>query len=122
MAKLGMGGFCAAIRDYRPPPAPFRWGQKAFAEAVVSARGPRRKSRGRAYLDAACALGAASAQIAWVGLGWLAATPAQAQSNYPWCAYYGGGNYGTNCGFTTFEQCLEYGARHRRLLPAQRLV
>ena len=73
----------------------------------MSARGPAAKSRGRAYLNAACALGAASLSIAWVGLGWLAATPAQAQSNYPWCAYYGGGNYGTNCGFTTFEQCLD---------------
>ena len=33
-------------------------------------------------------------------------TGAQAQ-NYPWCAIYGdidGG--GTNCGFTTFEQCM----------------
>jgi Protein of unknown function (DUF3551) len=34
-------------------------------------------------------------------------TGAQAQ-NYPWCAYYGGviGGGGTNCGFTTFQQCL----------------
>jgi hypothetical protein len=32
--------------------------------------------------------------------------PVQAQ-NYPWCAYYSsGGGGGTNCGFTTFEQCL----------------
>ena len=34
-------------------------------------------------------------------------TRAQAQ-NYPWCSYYsesGGG--GTNCGFTTFQQCLD---------------
>jgi hypothetical protein len=32
--------------------------------------------------------------------------PAQAQ-NYPWCAYYGGvmGGGGTNCGFSTFQQC-----------------
>jgi Protein of unknown function (DUF3551) len=33
-------------------------------------------------------------------------TRADAQ-NYPWCAYYsasGGG--GTNCGFTTFQQCM----------------
>jgi hypothetical protein len=29
---------------------------------------------------------------------------AQAQ-NYPWCAQYGGGNGGRNCGFTTFAQC-----------------
>lgn len=29
--------------------------------------------------------------------------------NYPWCAYYGGviGGGGTNCGFTTFQQCLD---------------
>ncbi len=33
--------------------------------------------------------------------------PAQAQ-NYPWCALYSGGKGGgMNCGFTTFEQCLE---------------
>ena len=44
-------------------------------------------------------------------LGLLAATAAfgtraEAQ-NYPWCAYYGGRGFsgGTNCGFTTFEQC-----------------
>jgi len=29
--------------------------------------------------------------------------------NYPWCAYYGGADSGgaSNCGFVTFEQCLE---------------
>jgi hypothetical protein len=34
-------------------------------------------------------------------------TRAEAQ-NYPWCAYYGGGDMGggSNCGFTTFEQCM----------------
>ena len=33
-------------------------------------------------------------------------TPAQAQS-YPWCAYYGGRFGGaSNCGFSTFQQCL----------------
>ncbi len=35
-------------------------------------------------------------------------TRAEAQ-NYPWCAYYSGGDDdggGTNCGFTTFEQCM----------------
>ncbi len=40
-----------------------------------------------------------------IGLG--AVTHAEAQ-NYPWCSYYsnsGGG--GTNCGFTTFQQCLD---------------
>lgn len=49
-------------------------------------------------------------RILLVLLGLLAGaalgTPAQAQ-NYPWCAYYGGRDGGgTNCGFTTFEQCL----------------
>jgi hypothetical protein len=41
-----------------------------------------------------------------VGTGSLASY-AEAQ-NYPWCAYYSGGHGGggTNCGFTTFEQCL----------------
>jgi hypothetical protein len=29
-----------------------------------------------------------------------------AAQNYPWCAYYGAGFEGTNCGFTTFEQCM----------------
>ena len=38
-----------------------------------------------------------------VGIG----TRAEAQ-NYPWCAYYSGrSGGGTNCGFTTFEQCME---------------
>jgi hypothetical protein len=34
-------------------------------------------------------------------------TPAQAQ-NYPWCAQYGGGRGGggTNCGFSSFQQCM----------------
>jgi hypothetical protein len=31
-------------------------------------------------------------------------TRAQAQ-NYPWCAQYSGPG-GTNCGFTTFQQCM----------------
>jgi hypothetical protein len=34
-------------------------------------------------------------------------TPSKAQ-NYPWCAIYSeGAAGGTNCGFTTFEQCME---------------
>jgi Protein of unknown function (DUF3551) len=34
------------------------------------------------------------------------AAPALAQ-NYPWCAQYGGRAGGaTNCGFSTFEQCM----------------
>jgi hypothetical protein len=41
--------------------------------------------------------------ICVVGIG----TRAEAQ-NYPWCATYseGGAGGGTNCGFTTFEQCM----------------
>jgi Protein of unknown function (DUF3551) len=32
---------------------------------------------------------------------------AEAQ-NYPWCAIYGGGMGGaTNCGFITFDQCMD---------------
>ena len=36
------------------------------------------------------------------------ATHAQAQ-NYPWCASYSAGDTGggMNCGFTTFQQCLD---------------
>ncbi len=35
-------------------------------------------------------------------------TRAEAQ-NYPWCAQYDGrgGGGATNCGFTTFQQCLD---------------
>ncbi len=35
-------------------------------------------------------------------------TPAQAQ-NYPWCAFLTMGDDGgaTNCGFVSFEQCME---------------
>jgi hypothetical protein len=41
--------------------------------------------------------------VAVIGIG----TRAEAQ-NYPWCAYYGGKEGGgTNCGFTTFQQCLD---------------
>ena len=37
----------------------------------------------------------------------MIATPASAQ-NYPWCAIYSGRALGgaTNCGFTTFAQCM----------------
>jgi hypothetical protein len=34
------------------------------------------------------------------------ATPAHAQ-NYPWCAYYGEPYDDSNCGFVSFEQCME---------------
>jgi hypothetical protein len=38
-----------------------------------------------------------------IGVATMLATAVKAQ-NYPWCAIYKGG--GTNCGFTTFQQCL----------------
>ena len=49
----------------------------------------------------------------WYGLFGLAvlaaslllAAPASHAAEYPWCAQYGSDNDGTNCGFTTFEQC-----------------
>jgi Protein of unknown function (DUF3551) len=43
---------------------------------------------------------------AFIGV-WLLNGPARAVE-YPWCLYYGGSGLGggTNCGFTTFEQCL----------------
>jgi len=44
-------------------------------------------------------------------------TPAQAQ-NYPWCAQYSGLG-GTNCGFTSFQQCMAHARRHGRLLQRQ---
>jgi hypothetical protein len=31
---------------------------------------------------------------------------AEAQ-NYPWCAHYGTGFDGVNCGFTTYQQCMD---------------
>jgi len=41
--------------------------------------------------------------IAMTGIG----TRAEAQ-DYPWCAQYAGGGGGVrNCGFTSFEQCME---------------
>ena len=34
-------------------------------------------------------------------------SPAAAQANRPWCAqYYGSFGGGTNCGFTSYQQCM----------------
>jgi hypothetical protein len=52
-------------------------------------------------------------------------THADAQ-NYPWCAYYSGSKGGgTNCGFTTFDQCMAnvsgiggYCARNTQYVPS----
>jgi hypothetical protein len=32
--------------------------------------------------------------------------PPAAAVEYPWCAYYGFGSGGTNCGFVTMAQCM----------------
>ncbi len=34
-------------------------------------------------------------------------TPADADVEYPWCAQYRRAVGGTNCGFVTYQQCLE---------------
>lgn len=38
-----------------------------------------------------------------------AVSPRAEAQNYPWCAYYGMGEDGggTNCGFSTYQQCME---------------
>ncbi len=43
--------------------------------------------------------------FALVAVATALGTRAQAQ-NYPWCATYGAGFEGTNCGFSTFAQCM----------------
>jgi hypothetical protein len=46
------------------------------------------------------------APLATAALAVLAgAAPCRAEMVYPWCANYGGHIGGTNCGFTSFEQC-----------------
>jgi Protein of unknown function (DUF3551) len=59
------------------------------------------------------ALGETAMRHSLIALGLLAAAPffsapAQAQ-NYPWCEYIdaGGDGGGRNCGFVSFEQCME---------------
>jgi len=42
-----------------------------------------------------------------VAMSALFANPVRAEIEYPWCAQYSGGPQGggTNCGFSTLEQC-----------------
>jgi len=55
---------------------------------------------------------AASVWTAVMRTGLLAITLAvlgmspQARADGPWCAHYGGGNGGNNCGFYSFNQCM----------------
>jgi Protein of unknown function (DUF3551) len=41
-----------------------------------------------------------------VAVIWLSATPARAEGA-PWCVRYGTGLEGANCGFYSFEQCMQ---------------
>jgi hypothetical protein len=50
-------------------------------------------------MKAAFCLGAVLSVLALIG------TPARAQ-DYPWCAFYTGPFSATNCGFSTYQQCL----------------
>jgi hypothetical protein len=43
--------------------------------------------------------------VGFVAASGGAATAQQAHIEYPWCAVYGGDFGGTNCGFSTIEQC-----------------
>ena len=50
--------------------------------------------------------------IAAIGIAAIAsllalATPVRAEIEYPWCAQYGGRDGGRNCGFVSYEQCME---------------
>jgi hypothetical protein len=85
-----------------------RWFHQALANGVSFA------GHGIKYLEGAFISGAIQEAamkpllfilaigVAYVGIG----NRAEAQ-NYPWCAYYDAGtDGGTNCGFTTFEQCM----------------
>ena len=52
----------------------------------------------------------ASAFLILVAVASMSATPARAAIEYPWCAQYGGGQGGgggRNCGFVSYEQCME---------------
>lgn len=45
--------------------------------------------------------------VAGILVGATAITAPASAQNYPWCAYYGGiDGGGTNCGFSTHEQCM----------------
>jgi hypothetical protein len=53
------------------------------------------------------AIRASGALFALSALAAIIATPAQAEIYRPWCAqYYGANGGGTNCGFTSYQQCM----------------
>jgi hypothetical protein len=62
---------------------------------VILERPPRRRTMRLLLLIVAICVG-------FIGMG----KSADAQ-NYPWCAHLGTGFDSTNCGFTTFQQCME---------------
>ena len=44
--------------------------------------------------------------LAMAGATMAIGPPAQAQ-NYPWCAYWTGTGGARNCGFVSYEQCMQ---------------
>ena len=44
--------------------------------------------------------------ILGIGVGVVGFENLAEAQNYPWCSIYGVGFEGMNCGFTTFQQCL----------------
>jgi len=40
-------------------------------------------------------------------VSFVAAGKSAEAQNYPWCAHLGTGFESTNCGFTSFQQCME---------------
>jgi len=44
--------------------------------------------------------------LAMAGATIAIGTPAQAQ-NYPWCVYWHGNGGSRNCGFVTYQQCMQ---------------
>jgi hypothetical protein len=46
--------------------------------------------------------------LSGICLGIVGISPRAEAQNYPWCAIYGGfDDGGTNCGFTTLQQCMD---------------
>jgi len=44
--------------------------------------------------------------VAFLGVASVFGTSAAHAQEYPWCAEYGGRQGGTNCGFTSWRQCM----------------
>lgn len=61
----------------------------------------------RMYLAAIIVLATIAVPIlATITAPTMTGSTARAEVIYPWCAYYGGRNAATNCGFTSWPQCM----------------